>query len=463
VLERRDPLHRWWHDLFRAASLIGEGHFSEGSSVAMECLALEQQLNAGPPLGFAAVMFALWCAQGQRHAFEGLAGTLRMPTHVARSVHQCMVAYVARELEREAEARAEFEQLAANDFDTVRDESWAMCMHELAEVCAFLGDSERAKILLRILAPYEARMVTGMAGTIFGPVSHDLAILEATRGQWNTAERHFEHALEMNRRMHARPWLARTQYEYARMLLARDDGGRDPERARALLDEALATTRELDMPMLEERALGVGGRVSPEASTPKTFPDTRHPTPDTLFRREGQYWTVAYAGQVVRLKDSKGVQYLARLLSHPAQEILALDLVQENGAPQPQRSDNGGLEALDPQAKNEYRQRLRELREELTEAEQSNDLGRAGKLKQELEFLAQQLNAAVDLHGKDRKVGAATERARLMVTKRVKSVLKTLDALHPPLAHHLRACVKTGYYCVYTPPPGEMVAWQTSE
>jgi len=52
---------------------------------------------------------------------------------------------------------------------------------------------------------------------------------------------HFEDALEMNARMGARPWLAHTQRDYARMLLARDGSG-DRERAYALLDHALATT-----------------------------------------------------------------------------------------------------------------------------------------------------------------------------------------------------------------------------
>jgi tetratricopeptide (TPR) repeat protein len=294
---------------------------------------------------------------------------------------------------------------------------------------------------------------------------------------------HFERALEMNVRMRARPWLARTQYEYARMLLA-SGGAEDEQRAAALLADALATARELDMPLLQERVLGVGGPVSapPDSagasgagariSTP--IPDTRSPTPDSVFCREGDYWTIAYAGKVVRLKDSKGVQYLAHLLGHPGQEFLALDLVQGLGVSAQGAAGNGagtgtqgawaadpGLPALDAQARREYRQRLAELRDELSEAEQFNDLARATKLRLEIELLGQQLAAALDLHGRDRKAGAASERGRLMVTKRIKSVLKTLDRLHPPLAHHLRACVKTGYCCVYTPPPGQPVVWHT--
>ena len=50
----------------------------------------------------------------------------------------------------------------------------------------------------------------------------------------------------MNERLGARPWLARTQLDYARMLLRRDAAG-DGERARGLLEAALATAREIGM------------------------------------------------------------------------------------------------------------------------------------------------------------------------------------------------------------------------
>jgi hypothetical protein len=56
----------------------------------------------------------------------------------------------------------------------------------------------------------------------------------------------------MNTRMDARPWLARTQEQYATMLLARSDSG-DCDKAAALLEAALTMTRELEMRALEER------------------------------------------------------------------------------------------------------------------------------------------------------------------------------------------------------------------
>ena len=45
-----------------------------------------------------------------------------------------------------------------------------------------------------------------------------------------------------------------------------------------------------------------------------------------IFRKEGEYWTVGYGGNSFRLKDTKGLGYLAHLLRHPAVEFHVLDL-----------------------------------------------------------------------------------------------------------------------------------------
>jgi hypothetical protein len=41
-----------------------------------------------------------------------------------------------------------------------------------------------------------------------------------------------------------------------------------------------------------------------------------------VFRREGEYWTIVYAGTTVRLRDAIGLQYLAYLVAHPHQRLL---------------------------------------------------------------------------------------------------------------------------------------------
>ena len=40
-----------------------------------------------------------------------------------------------------------------------------------------------------------------------------------------------------------------------------------------------------------------------------------------VFLLEGEYWTIAYSGLVCRLRDSKGLRYLAHLLSRPGEYV----------------------------------------------------------------------------------------------------------------------------------------------
>lgn len=101
-------------------------------------------------------------------------------------------------------------------------------------------------MLHTLLRPY-ARVNAMAAGEVaLGPVARYLGILATTTSRWEEAAEHFEDALAMNARMGARPWLAHSQDDYARMLLTRDQPG-DKERALQLLAEAVTTYQELGM------------------------------------------------------------------------------------------------------------------------------------------------------------------------------------------------------------------------
>jgi DNA-binding CsgD family transcriptional regulator len=91
----------------------------------------------------------------------------------------------------------------------------------------------------------------------YGAVDRHLGMLAATLGEDAAAERHFEHALELNRRMGAVTWLAHTDYEYARFVLARRRSG-DRPRAEALLGEAAALADRIGMPTLQARIRALG-------------------------------------------------------------------------------------------------------------------------------------------------------------------------------------------------------------
>jgi tetratricopeptide (TPR) repeat protein len=317
-----------------------------------------------------------------------------------------------------------------------------------------------------------------------------LARLCALQGRCDEAVEWFAKARTVLDEQGARPLRAIVDYDEGLMYMRRGAGG-DRERARPLLDIALRQFRALGMPGWIRRAEGLlhdGKEWAPEASAHAPMADqpppgpplgeereertpAEHPPPDAhVFRKEGHFWTIAYAGALVRLKDTKGLQYLAHLLGHPGEECLALDLVTVCSGQSAVGSEEQRRRrlmrtthepALDAQAKAEYRARLHELRDELEEAEGFNDLGRMEKVQAEMQLISAQLSAAVGLHGRDRKGGTTAERARLMVTKRVKDALKQIAATNPALGHHLRACIKTGYVCTYTPSPDQPVEWSS--
>jgi CheY-like chemotaxis protein len=182
-----------------------------------------------------------------------------------------------------------------------------------------------------------------------------------------------------------------------------------------------------------------------------------------VFRREGEYWTLAFAGESFRLRDSKGLRYIAHMLRHPERAVQALDLVAlvraEPADPAPASSSDlpvGGLgdagPVLDAQAKSAYRSRLLDLWSQLAEAEANADTGRIDALRIEIDALSDQLAAAVGLGGRDRRVGSAAERGRVSVTRAISDAIKRVREHSAPLARYLDASIRTGTFCVYRPP-----------
>ena len=121
---------------------------------------------------------------------------------------------------------------------------------------------------------------------------------------------------------------------------------------------------------------------------------------------------------------------------------------------------NDGIPILDAQAKVEYRRRVKELRQELAEAEHFNDPDRATKAQDEMNLIAHHLAAAIGLGGRDRKTSSKAERARSAVTKRIKTGIQKIGDTIPALGHHLAARIKTGYFCSYNPDPDRPVHWK---
>jgi pimeloyl-ACP methyl ester carboxylesterase len=173
------------------------------------------------------------------------------------------------------------------------------------------------------------------------------------------------------------------------------------------------------------------------------------------FTLEGEYWTLAFAGTLCRLRDSKGLQHIAELLRQPGAPIAAAELAAPHAPAAADRGDAGPV--LDRAARHQYQRRLEDLRDTLAEAERFDDRGRADAARAEIEALTRELAAAVGLGGRERRAGAVSERARVTVTKRIKDALANVQAHHPVLGRHLAGAIKTGHFCVYE--PADPVTW----
>src|SRR5206468_1150897 len=148
----------------------------------------------------------------------------------------------------------------------------------------------------------------------------------------------------------------------------------------------------------------------------------------TLFRAE--VWTLEFEERAVRLRDSRGLRFVATLLAAPGREFHVLDLA----APAAGRvvvSDAG--EAIDATARAACRRRAEELAAALDEARADGDQEGEARARQELDFIERELAAAYGLRGAARRLGDPAERARKAVSNRIRDTVVRIGAVHPAL------------------------------
>jgi tetratricopeptide (TPR) repeat protein len=490
--ELRMPYYAWVAATMRAGRALLAGSFDRVEALADEA---RSWLPARPNAGHAHLnhMTMLRWEQGRlqelREPWQQVVE--RFPQLAFARAWLCLA---AAEEGRVDAARTGLRELVDTVPGLPRDGLWLPAVALSALTAARLGDREAARTLYPLLRPYVDRAIVlpmPHPAVCFGAAALHLGLLATLAEDWDDAEDHFQTAIAVHGRLAAKPFQAHTYCEFAGMLLARGRAA-DRDRALALLDRAAAMAAAVGSAQVAGRveALRESTRApataavdpttdpafvatpSPDGASPGSGPRSSH-----LFRREGEYWTVAHDGLVVRLRDSKGLRCLARLLASPGREVAAVELeawdagASAPGAPgragtadsttgtRPDLGDAGAM--LDDQAKADYRARIDELRSELDEAERFNDPGRAARAAEELEFLTQELARAVGLGGRDRRAASHAERARLNVSRAIRSAMRAVARDHPTLADHLAVTVRTGRFCSYTPDPRAPIDWET--
>jgi hypothetical protein len=452
----RQPLARLVAHSRRSTLAVLDGDFSLATSQAR--LAWEIGTRASLPDAGAVLwgqLFAVWLEaelpDGDGDLMEQILRGLVARSHLS-TAHAAALVLIDAEHGAWEQARGRFGELATAGVTAMQPDMlyvWALAL--LARGCCVLGSRQHATHLYQALLPFAGRAAVA-AGAVMcaGSVSRYLGGLAALSGQNTAAEEHFQAAIAGHRRLGARPLLARTLHEYAQLLAARAAGS-DLARAAEALAEARAIAAECGMTKLaailnEQQATSAG---------------------PVMLEREGGYWAVRHAGTVDRLPDSLGLRYLDLLIRNPGRELAALDMIQFASAtpastayagvapPGPAQHPvvaTGADDALDARALAEYRRRLAELDDDLAEAEQWNDTERASRARAERDFLLRELASATGIHGRPRRLGSESERARVNVTRAIRSAIDRVRTHNPDAAAHLDQAVRTGTHCSYTAP-----------
>ena len=172
-----------------------------------------------------------------------------------------------------------------------------------------------------------------------------------------------------------------------------------------------------------------------------------------------------FRGRTVRLRHLVGFDHLVVLVSAPGREVSAIELATSRGGSDVRVGGEVlfaaalGDDLLDSQAVLDLKARLGELEEELAEAERWTDSERVSRSRAEIDAIAFHLAADLGLSGKSRRFGSPTERARVNVTKAIRSGIAKIAEASPDLGKHLTASVRTGTLCGYWPDPSSTIRW----
>jgi tetratricopeptide (TPR) repeat protein len=222
----------------------------------------------------------------------------------------------------------------------------------------------------------------------------------------------------------------------------------DVNGAREAFAEGIRLWSEVGAP--DERALAMALMAS--INSVESPPTPSAPSATGVFRRNGDYWMIGLTSHTIHVKNVRGLSHVARLLGVPGRELHVLELAGASSV-----GDAGIL--LDEKAKEMYRRRLADIEDDIATASEFGDSERAARAAVERDYLVRELASAVGLGGRDRRAGAASERARASVTRAIRLAIARVRSLDAAVGEHLDRTIRTGTYCAYMPDPRAPIAW----
>jgi tetratricopeptide (TPR) repeat protein len=245
--ELRQPAQLWLVHTARAMLALARGEITQAEALAAEALLLGER--AQPDAAIPHYWMHRYITADFRGVYDDVEHEIHAlaSDHPTRPVFRCVLGHLVARQRRYDEAGRILAELRPDRFAALPfDQEWLFGTSLLAETAALLGDVDAAQVLYDLIMPWARFDAVDVAEGTRGSMDRYLGLLATTLEAWDHATKHFEAALEANSRNRLRPWLAYTEYDYARMHLARDEEG-DAERAAQLIGRALATFGELGM------------------------------------------------------------------------------------------------------------------------------------------------------------------------------------------------------------------------
>ncbi|MDQ8184285.1 hypothetical protein [Pelagicoccus sp. SDUM812002] len=164
---------------------------------------------------------------------------------------------------------------------------------------------------------------------------------------------------------------------------------------------------------------------------------------------EGATWRFIFDGEEATVSDSKGIRFLAKLLSKPTENFSSFALANPDAVQD--SVEVSDLETTDRSSLRRYKERLLDIEEDLEEAMAFEREDEIERLEDERDSILKHLSEVSGVGGRSRLQGEK-EKARQSVSSNLKRIVASL----PFGSAHLKARLKTGYICTYTPDAGEV-------
>lgn len=202
-------------------------------------------------------------------------------------------------------------------------------------------------------------------------------------------------------------------------------------------------------------------------------------SPRNRFVKEGDTWTISFAGEICRLAAAMiGLDYILVLLQYPGRPMRALELQSllagspiasrpasklaaedvtvdahtdrhEDECSLSSRGHSSGDDQLDPKAIKQYQQRLKELERDATTAYNVGDSEKGDELQKQYDEIQSGLNKSFDIRLRPRAFSDDNEKARISVTKALKRAYNKIRPQSRKTAEYIESHIKTGSEFVY--------------